>query len=498
MDISSARTAISQAPSGQWLDVAFTVIRQGYGPAILQQLELHRAAHQHDSRYWQALGLAARQSGELVVALDAFTRATQLRPNDPLLSHSLAQARFEAGLDAVDAFVAALRLAPSNGQLMLGLASALRTAGRTVEARQFLEQILENNPLWIDGQRALIHLLWLDGETTDATRAVDRALAANPLAGDLWGMLINLWIEADRYPQALEAVEATIRTLGTTRDLDIIKALCQSESGDVGAADATFASLTDDNIAALGVRMIRHAIRCQRLDQAAAILDKGLTGPAKATFWPYATLLWRALGDPRFAWLFNPDTMVRRHRVPDDVMRGLRQHLVGLHPDGEEPVNQSVRGGTQTERPLFASIDPAITALRNALRQCVRDHVAQLPAVEPGHPLLAAHRHAPVLFAGSWSVRLRSGGHHSEHVHPEGWLSSALYVHLPAMDPATHAGCFSYGTNREMFPDMPPLGIVRPAVGTLVLFPSYMWHGTEPFADGERITAAFDVAPPLA
>lgn len=503
MDIASARSALAGAPPVQLADVALSLIRQGYGPAVLQQLELQQQAHRPDYRYWQALGLAARQSGELALALKAFEQANRLRPNDPLLAHSMAQARFEAGLDAVDAFSAALALAPSNGQLIIGLASALRAAARPSDARAFLEQVLQSNPLWIDGQRALIHLRWLDGDGDDATSTAFAALRASPQAGDLWGMLINLWIEADRYPQALSAVEQTIAALGTTRDLDIIRAICQSEAGHTSLAEDQFASLTDADIPALGVRMIRHALRCRRLDQAAAILDKGLAGPARHSFWPYATLIWRLRDDPRFAWLLDQETMVRRHRVPDDVMQGLRDHLVGLHPDGEEPVNQSVRGGTQTERPLFASVDPAISALRNAIQQCVRDHVAALPAETsrpdlPEHPLLHANRTAPVLFAGSWSVRLRSGGNHSEHIHSQGWLSSALYVQLPAMDPATDAGCFSYGANRDLLPDMPPLGIVRPAVGTLVLFPSYMWHGTEPFADGERVTAAFDVAPPLA
>ena len=32
--------------------------------------------------------------------------------------------------------------------------------------------------------------------------------------------------------------------------------------------------------------------------------------------------------------------------------------------------------------------------------------------------------------------------------------------------------------------------------GRLALFPSTMWHGTVPFADGERLTIAFDVARP--
>ena len=37
---------------------------------------------------------------------------------------------------------------------------------------------------------------------------------------------------------------------------------------------------------------------------------------------------------------------------------------------------------------------------------------------------------------------------------------------------------------------------VRPAVGMLVLFPSYFWHGTVPFhSDHARLTVAFDAVP---
>jgi hypothetical protein len=37
---------------------------------------------------------------------------------------------------------------------------------------------------------------------------------------------------------------------------------------------------------------------------------------------------------------------------------------------------------------------------------------------------------------------------------------------------------------------------VKPAVGKLVLFPSYFWHGTVPFqSQNMRLTVAFDVTP---
>ena len=36
--------------------------------------------------------------------------------------------------------------------------------------------------------------------------------------------------------------------------------------------------------------------------------------------------------------------------------------------------------------------------------------------------------------------------------------------------------------------------LIRPEEGMLALFPSWQWHGTRPFAQGERLTMAFDAA----
>jgi hypothetical protein len=41
---------------------------------------------------------------------------------------------------------------------------------------------------------------------------------------------------------------------------------------------------------------------------------------------------------------------------------------------------------------------------------------------------------------------------------------------------------------------LPPEHLVKPEPGLLVLFPSYMWHGTVPFAsEQKRLTCAFDI-----
>ncbi|HEY0628903.1 MAG TPA: putative 2OG-Fe(II) oxygenase, partial [Sphingomicrobium sp.] len=137
--------------------------------------------------------------------------------------------------------------------------------------------------------------------------------------------------------------------------------------------------------------------------------------------------------------------------------------------------------------------------LRSAIVGAVERHIAQLPPTDPAHPTLRRRRDRRVRFSGSWSVRLRSGGHHANHVHPLGWLSSALYIALPARgrDEPEDAGWLTLGQPDEKLGiDLPPWRKIEPKVAQLVLFPSTMWHGTMPFEDGERLTVAFDVEAP--
>ena len=89
---------------------------------------------------------------------------------------------------------------------------------------------------------------------------------------------------------------------------------------------------------------------------------------------------------------------------------------------------------------------------------------------------------------GAWSVRLRPGGFHRDHFHPEGWLSSAFYVETPdaALDSPDKQGWIRFGKPPFLTsPPMEPARFVRPKPGRLVLFPSYMWHGTVPFTTDE-------------
>jgi hypothetical protein len=171
----------------------------------------------------------------------------------------------------------------------------------------------------------------------------------------------------------------------------------------------------------------------------------------------------------------------------------LAERLRTLHVARHQPLDQSVRGGTQTDGPLLSRLDPELRDIRARLAQAVSDYVAALPAPEPAHPLLGRiPRHAR--FVGSWSVRLTGGGFHEPHVHNEGWLSSAFYVALPDSGPDSEAGWLTLGEPQASLGlGLPPVRSIEPKPGRLVLFPSTLWHGTRPFASGERMTIAFDI-----
>jgi hypothetical protein len=175
----------------------------------------------------------------------------------------------------------------------------------------------------------------------------------------------------------------------------------------------------------------------------------------------------------------------------------LAERLRALHLSAHHPLYQSLRGGTQTDGHLFQRIEPEIADLRRAIVEAVQTHVAGLPAPRRGHPLLIEKR-SPIRFSGSWSVRLTGAGFHVEHCHPAGWISSAFYVALPeaAMGGPDHAGWLSLGEVTDLGAALPPLRLIEPRPGRLVLFPSTMWHGTRPFESGERLTVAFDVQRP--
>lgn len=457
-------------------------------------------AHPGDHRLWQMLGLLHRESGDSAPSIAAFERAAALAPADAKVLHGLAQARLDAGLPAIDAFERAVRSASDPGPALLGLAAALTAEGEIVAAVERLDAHLARNPGWAEGHWLASRLRWMSGERATYLAALDHALAAAPKTLALWQLRALIAMRATRYDAVLETVARARAAMGDQPVFRLYEAIAQSETGNAARADPLLAGLDPGGDLSTLIQLVRHDLRIGRPERAIARALPVSDGPAAPFVWPYLAVAWRLTGDPRREWLEGAQQRLvgvydLACKLPP--IETLAEHMRGLHRKSAHPLEQSVRGGTQTDGPLFMRLDPPIQALRNAIAEAVRAHIAQLPPHDPRHPQLGVRRDRPVRFAGSWSIRLEGGGHHVNHVHPEGWFSSAFYLTLPEEVAKGQAGWLALGEPEEgLGVDLPPLRLVEPKPGRLVLFPSTLWHGTRPFGEGERMTVAFDVARP--
>jgi tetratricopeptide (TPR) repeat protein len=456
---------------------------------------------QPSARLWQWRGLLERALDRHQEALGSYAQATRLAPSDASIAAGRARIALEAGLDARELYEQALRLAPTDGTLVLGLAAARLAAGLGDDAERDLDAILLRAPLWIQGHVQLGQLRSMLGRPGESAGSIERALAQHPHEPGLWQALLEIYLKREDFAEVAEIVERAA-SAGISPNVRLpYRAIAAAELDRRDDADRLFDELDRSGGPTLPIWRIRHLLRTDRLDQAKALIDAELASDRAAEAWPYASLAWRMTSDPRSKWLEGDERLVWEGDLSADLppLDRLANVLRSLHVAKGEYLDQSVRGGTQTDGPLFRRIEPEIRALRSAVTTAVERYVAQLPPADPKHPLLSRRRDRASRFAGSWSVRLRGGGYHANHVHPQGWISSALYVALPSTGSHRdrHAGWLAMG---EPPPGL-PLGLsatrhVQPRPGKLVLFPSWMWHGTVPFRTGERLTVAFDVAVP--
>jgi len=384
--------------------------------------------------------------------------------------------------------------------VLLGIANARHAAGDLAGAIAHLDALLAHHPGWLPGHHLAAHLRWLSGDRGDFTVSIERALSTAPREQALWHALILLLLQAQAHERVLDAVRRGRLSIGPQLLFDANEAAAAAELGDSVTADRLFAAVGEIDDIVFAVRHVRHLLRSGRIEQAAALAERW-TGRADSNLmWPYIGLAWRMLGDPRWQWLEGDERLVGIADIGGALpsLADLADCLRALHGDSHDQLDQSVRGGTQTRGVLFARAEPEIRALRAAIVDAVHTHIAQLPPPDPDHPLLGVPRPCAIRFGGSWSVRLGAQGHHAYHIHPAGWLSSAFYAALPpavARGPAP-AGWLALGAPEAALGlDLPPVRLIEPKPGRLVLFPSTMWHGTLPFERGERLTAAFDVAP---
>jgi len=557
----SSNQPLGAAQAGRFQE-ARRLLQSGQHALALPIAEVLTEQAPHAGDAWHLLGLCLAYCGRQAHAAAAFERALGLLPGDTMVSRnygiSLARhgkaLREQGQLEAAAATLnKALALAPEQASGWVDLGVVLRLLGRIDDAldafRRAEGMLCQSSGIPPELQDAINGVLADGGRTAEALEGARKLVARHPDHAPAYETLSNLLWEngAQLAPgeDPLGAFRAAAHTrpgnralqLGLARmllatrraheALALLQPLRQREPGnamlDWFVADALDALKEHEQASALYSMAARgelghspeflnararHAFRTGDFGLAATCAETVVKlDPSSQEGWSHLATAWRLAGDEREHWLCDYERLVGFVEVVTppgfgsrpEFLQTLAATLESMHKATREPVNQSVRGGSQTAGQLFGRDLAVIRATETALRVAVENWLATLPD-DPFHPFLSRKRRS-VDFVTSWSVRLRSSGHHSSHIHPKGWASSAFYVSLPGCvrdaGAGGRAGWIQFGQPLEdLGLSLSPRRVVQPKAGHVALFPSYMWHGTVPF-DGRdsRLTIAFDMQP---
>ncbi len=498
----------------------------------------HLHGIEHPEALYQ-LALARRQLGQNDAAEQAFRRSLALQPD--FIQAGTALGRLLIDLErwdeAVPVYKALLQSFPENLPARFGYATVQLGRGECEQAEASFDVLIRegNDRPEIRFMRARARLEL--GRVSEGLHDLQNAHSRQPSAYSLKALASTLWMRGDhdafdtllanalRDPALVVTAAEVLRQSGNPEQA--IAAIDAARAAEALPSDA-FAVLTeaylelDQAVAAeqtardgLAADPGNHSIRANLIS---ALLMQGKADTAlelvlqmrklepNGQHWiAYEATALRLLGDKRYDRLVDLDRFVRPYSLPvpegfdsiDAFNLAFLQALDQWQPYKRQPLDQSLRDGSQTSRELTSIDDPVIKAYIKALDTPIRDYM-RFVGTSDAHPLTARNT-GEYRIAGSWSVRLHGRGRHVNHVHPEGWISSSYYVAVPdeVENGTGKAGWIKFGEPPfRSTPPTPPQKWVQPSAGLLVLFPSFLWHGTEPIGDDSvRVTAPFDVVP---
>lgn len=538
-DLDGARCELRGRGDGYALHLLGLVEKRA-GDLSAARALLDRAAKAlpRDPEVAQNRGQLARLQGDADTAATEFRRALELRPGFEQAQLGLGRALLDQHryADAVAQYEDLLTKSPQHVAGRYGLATARLGLSEPEAAEPVFDQLLRETgrpEIRFMRARARMEL----GQADEALEDFRAAHAAAPTLDTLKGMAGMLWMQDDREGfgqliraaladprfavaavdilrqcgdsrQALEAIRAFPEQWHRSAEMQTVAALASVDAGDAVAAESAARAclaIDEGNRVATAALVSALLMQGRANDALAETRRMRQLEPLRQHWIAYEATALGLLGSEDLNRLVDPERFIRAYTLPippgykdlDAFNVALAAALTRWHVSPRHPLDQSLRGGSQTPRDLTSIDDPAIAAYVAALDKPIRQYMADV-GQSPGHPL-TSRNNGDYRIAGCWSVRLTAAGRHMNHVHPEGWISSSYYVSVPpgiASD-AGRRGWIKFGEPPfRTRPASEPFKWICPAAGMVVLFPSFCWHGTEPVGDGAvRMTAPFDVVP---
>ncbi|HEY0113784.1 MAG TPA: putative 2OG-Fe(II) oxygenase [Allosphingosinicella sp.] len=366
-------------------------------------------------------------------------------------------------------------------------------------------QAVASSPAKPSGWRALARLLRQQGAVDEARSVLQEAVVALPNDPDLRLALVGSLMAADELDQAGHELDVAAHLAPEDRRITLFRfaLACRRDSTAEAAELASEVDRLQPDSPAL-ISYLRK--RARSADELQAVVERCDAAVARRPsdldpLYHKAIALAKLGRRQEAADLMRPDELpeVRDLSPPEgfeahtDFSRRLADEILAdptLQPD---PKNKATRGGRQT-RGLQHVPGSVLAAVVAQIKEAVEEYAAR-QAVRSS--LMAAAMPARASL-DRWAVVYGKGGRQVSHRHPKGWISGVYYVSgSQAAGRGIYPGALLLGSLDPDECDGPlpwTVRTVEPVPGRLVMFPSYLPHGTEPAAEeGTRISIAFDV-----
>jgi tetratricopeptide (TPR) repeat protein/tRNA A-37 threonylcarbamoyl transferase component Bud32 len=186
--------------------------REDYEGAIADFLLVTKVEPSCDAA-WRGLGQARLASGEEEQGLEALKRAVELDPNNASAWSSRGKALYSRGdfREAAEAYQRAAGARPRSASLQNSLAFCLQRAGQEEAAHEAWERGRKLDPR--SGESALFECLFGKAPLAERLEALGKAAVLDPGEEDLLVRRARVFLEAERYPEAVAGYSLALKRL---------------------------------------------------------------------------------------------------------------------------------------------------------------------------------------------------------------------------------------------------------------------------------------------
>ena len=460
------------------------------------------AEHHQTLTIQQAIDLAAQhhKEGRLSQAETAYQRILESDPNQPIALHLLGVVAHQTGKNdvAVDLITRAIAIDPDLAEAHSNLGTALRDLGKLEEAVTSYHKALALKPDYADAHNNLGNALKDLGKPEEAVASYHKALNLKPDLAEAHNNLGNALRDLGKPEEAISSYQKAL-----TLKPDYVNAhnnfgLALRELGRLEDALQIFESIDTPECYA-------HVLEClfalgeydKFYEKQTASARNNEINTRVAAINAFASHQLNR-SDPH-PFCPTPLKFVRVYEPLDGVddadgfLRDLMDDLQSREAIWEPP-GKTTRHGFQTMSNLFKKPYGRLVELDRIIKDTIENYRFEFSSENCDFIRLFPK----TLTLSGWFIRLIKGGHQAEHIHSGAWLSGIFYLQMPKCtdqeEGSIELGLWGY--DYPILNKSYPKNRFYPKNGSIILFPSSLFHRTIPFhSDEERMSIAFDLRP---